>query len=144
MPRPWYRSLVFWLGIPFPPFLGWLWWWSMQIGRGWQWVLPTRSIFFSLGGSTLRFGTDDASLKATDLGLDAWEWDLASCLETVRWFPPPGLETDFSIDQVVLVIPHWLAILLFTAAWLGTLAAWQRRKRRLHQACATTGCPAAP
>lgn len=131
MPRPWYRSMLFWLGLPFPPFLAWLWWWSMQGGRGWMFVRPGRSVFFSHGGGTLRFGTDDASLKDTSATIDSWTWTLDN-LDRIAWFQIPALERSAEDHSYVLVIPHWLAILLYVAAWIGALVAWQRHKRRCH------------
>ena len=105
MPRPWYRSALFWLGLPFPPFLVWLWWWSMQGGRGWDWVRPGRSIFFSHGCGQLRFGTCDTSQKATTPTFQTWDWGL-EYLERIHWFQWPGIESDKSMDLFVLEIPH--------------------------------------
>lgn len=140
MPRPWYRSMLFWLGLPFPPFLAWIWWDSMQTGRGWDWVRPGRSIFFSHGGGLLRFGTCDTGGKTTSPPFQTWEWSLDS-LDRLHWLQPPAIQTDKSIELVVLEIPHWTALLLYLLLWLVGLALWQRRKHRHHQQMITAMPP---
>lgn len=136
--RPWYRSLLFWLGLPGAPFIVWAWVQSMASGRGMQWVGTGRSFFLSHGASSLRFGTDDASRKAPLHGFNEWEWDLA-LIEPLAWFPPPALKRLPEYSEVVLLLPHWLGLGLYLAAWLGGLALWQARKRRTPGG--STGCP---
>lgn len=126
--RPWYRSLIFWLGVPGAPFIVWAWFRSMEGGTGFQWVGKGRSFFLSHGGSTLRFGTDDASLKP-ERGFDLWDWSLEE-IEDLRWFPGPDFVRSAEDPTLILLLPHWLGLLLYLAAWFGLMAAWRARVRR--------------
>jgi hypothetical protein len=55
MIRPWYRSRLFWLGLPGLVFLMWLWRDSMRMGR-WVWCNDShRSTWVGVIGGTIDF-----------------------------------------------------------------------------------------
>jgi hypothetical protein len=158
MIRHWYRSLLFWLGIPGLLFLVWAWWQSNHLwvdtflGPGWIWSgqgellwqdstllsswvvnVPESgfTVLASSEGSSEKFGTLKVDMTApTRFEIFTGPVDPAER----RWFPPPQWQADKAhYDQHfrLFSVPYWLITGAYAAVWLGMVAVWQRRKSRL-------------
>lgn len=138
-PRPLYRSLVFWLGLPGLLFLLWGWADSRLHSSSFVSDIEAKTNVGSLfssetiwhQGSQLTIGWHDfsesglVSLKRTDHKVTR------QLLPTPPWFPRPALirhELDRSkVYMRFLVIPHWLIVGLYLVLWLLFLA-WRHRR----------------
>jgi hypothetical protein len=150
MIRPWYRSLVFYLGVP--GFLFLLWGWLAE-------PLHYRSVRITLGEYCLTLA-DEGRLARVD-----WEvygsgrimfpgfrfydyvatasgWTMAQPEQ--RLFPPalryeveeyPYHLGTRTIPQLSLA--YWFLLALYLPAWATLLLAWQRRKARALKASAS-------
>ena len=126
-PRPFYRSRLFWLGLPGLVFLLWGWW--LSTGH-WSEVGSEAGIYWGIG----------------QLGGEVYAfWDLNGPPDWGQFEsanPGPGLTKVGDLKRTLAVmreiyptyrsvfIPYYWLILAYTAAWLLTLALWQRRKSR--------------
>ena len=158
MIRPWYRSRLFWFGVPGLVFLLW----------GWL-AFPMRGIHLraSLGEYHLRF-TDRSRVAVVSweiygrgrlmapgfradtfrLGPQRTPWGtvISEDPEVIRdrdWFPPTIRydvwegEYHLGTRRIPWVrVAYWFLLLIYLAAWGALLAGWQRRKSRLQKAAA--------
>ena len=133
MIRPWYRSWLFWFGLPGLAMLLWLW-------------LDTPARHFEVkvmgGNSCLRVAD---SSRLLEIG---WTRDssLSSPLKVEgfhlirdqdRLFPPALWLSAYGGDHDQIrkwFVAYWLLILAYLPLWLGGVAWWQRRKKRLLKA----------
>lgn len=148
-PRPIFRSMSFWLGIPGLLFLLWTWhdslthdaglirrvwisqpdrprWMDEMIGYG-----PTG---FRVIHHTVEPGPH-ASVLRQKIKLTRREITPGTLAEDssprLAWkAPQPGLE-HARVYLTVMTIPHWLVLILYGAAWGGTMG-W--RQLRIHRA----------
>lgn len=126
-PRPFYRSRLFWLGLPGLVFLLWGWWistgnlsWTGFLGAG-SWMIG------QIGGEVFAMWDSDGGpdwgsffvRHAETTGKEAQEWTDSMVAESER-------RPSFSL----VFIPYYWPVLAYTATWLLTLAWWQRRKAR--------------
>ncbi len=157
-PRPFYRSRLFWLGLPGLVFL--LWTWVNSNSILWFLYLPEGSISSS-GGKLLweehrsdqlhwvhvDLGRGDVEVKAPG-GLVALPggrpifsgytagppWTFASIRWRAKeqsWFPEArwrAEEINHDTSYRLISLPYWLLTSGYVAGWLLTLAWWQRRK----------------
>lgn len=143
MIRPWYRSRLFWLGIPGLAFLVWCWLALDQRNAGIAWTTPE----YRWGLSDSEGFVQLAIIKGSGLtdgypsGLSFWSRVFSRA--NVLWFPKafqhvhplPGNK----ITTEYIRVSYWLLILLYLATWLGALTGWQRRKARLSRRAAEAG-----
>ena len=124
--RPFYRSLVFWFGLPLLVFLLWVWWFSMghyivaEFDEAYRWQI------------WLQNGSVDVTWDSA--GWPDWQQFHWRCGETtglfgskIFWKAPP---TDGPSVHYAFV-PYHRLVLAYAATWLLTLALWRRRKARL-------------
>lgn len=154
MIRPWYRSRLFWLGIP--GFLFLLWAWRSSNFTGHQLTLGSWELY-STQGKVLAWS------KQSDIEND-FHLDYRTAEVFVEWIAPntptrarmivplaaaypipPGEQCWFAAPRWrsltlnpnafyrLRVLPYWLLTGGYAALWLGGLAAWQRRKERLSR-----------
>jgi hypothetical protein len=151
MPRPFYRSLLFYLGLPGLIFLLWAWADSMRYDSSVQ----ARVQIDTPGNMIL--------LRQHLRNCDSWiwiewlepadpdhtaitrkgKWFVRETRPGTRWFHPISQLTSSVSDQLTrryLFIPHWLLILAYLALWSIALY-W--RHRRLKRA-STLHSPAQP
>lgn len=144
MIRPWYRSVLCWLGIPGLLFL--LWGWladpmagsSMTVTLGnfrltagdWSRVGRISWEVYGSGGrlssqgirtSSSRLGSNQVELRDRQVFAPAFRHEVREDDST-----PVGLRR---IPQVR--VAYWLLLLLYLLAWGALLARWQHRKVRL-------------
>jgi hypothetical protein len=156
MIRPWYRSRLFWLGIPGLMFL--LWAWAKSHGTemltclgasgGWGGSGYGKLMWFrvetkgdALVGLDLRNGqvcpqADTFFTSAPALAAPRFNTSFTSpLLPEPQWFPAPGWrsETVDAGSYLFLSLPYWLVTGLYGCAWVAGLVGWQWRKHRLHQ-----------
>jgi len=130
MIRPWYRSRLFWFGVPGMLFLVWV-----------AWIFPPR-IVTRTGPSgvhqLLAYGS--TLVIFIDPGAFAPGWDMSAPrrgLEDiipqggpwVRWkreIQPAGISGPPHVDY--LVMRSWLPALVYGVVWLAMVAGWQRYK----------------
>ena len=159
MIRPWYRSRLFWLGIPGLLFLLWAWVESnvvrlkalVQPGFVWssQGKLCWHEVDAATGGWEVTVDYREGTLSVSRQE----EFVTACCFGTSRgfisrtpvmiaerrWFPPPrweAVQLDASSSYRLISLPYWLLTGGYAGVWLGGLAGWQRRKARLLKATA--------
>lgn len=131
MPRPWHKSLIFWLGLPGLLFLLWAWVDSQthravvvtgipgrialvqtrnQVSLT---LMPDRGgTFFAIGGITHR------PYMATDEAPDPR-------------FPPLRFRWVRHGDSRELLLPHWHLLLLYLSLWAAAFLTRNRMNKRL-------------
>ena len=144
MIRPWYRSRLFWLGLPGLVFMGWLWL-----------AKADQSFFFSHTAITGPTESTTRSIGAKDGSIyQRTSWNSYGVGGRVgfhwRGFHGSGRSTyfprrPFGIVRVTtyhvghdreIALAWWVVVSAYTAAWLGAVAGWQRRKARLSRRAA--------
>jgi hypothetical protein len=143
MIRPWYRSWLFWFGLPGLAMLWWLW-------------LDTPARHFEvkvMGGNSCLRVADSSRLLEIGWTRDSTLY-LPSKVEVIhlmrtedRLFPPALWLSSYGgeHDQVrKWFVAYWLLILGYLPLWLGSVAWWQRRKERLLKASAAAMLTAPP
>jgi hypothetical protein len=138
--RPWYRSRLFWLGVPGLMFLVWI---SLFSGR---------SFFLTFGDSTNQFSCDVEAGRVmvfsggpeeritTPLYFAYGEGPLAQ--RGIVELPPPLTWNEWkeaTINQGVarvlnyreIKVALWLLLTAYLFVWQGLLLWWQRRKLRI-------------
>lgn len=146
--RPFYRCILFWLGIPGLMFL--LWVWLPGTGFTMDWVRAKERIVLAAGGGTIgatyqkftvsRSGSLGFLLPPTGFTsehsihqLDPLEGIVGAPHLVVHQLFPPAIQESHVrggtwASNVTFAV--WLPGLLYLAIWLGTFAWWQRRKHR--------------
>jgi hypothetical protein len=132
MIRPWYRSRLFWLGMPCLLFLFWGW---FAKSRVWGEV--------KVGGHRLAIGNTEGQLRILFTG-SSHGFVIAGRQGTDHQARETSLlpsaikltVIDFSSGWRLtnLKLAYWFLLLLYVTAWSIWLVAWQRRKARLLKA----------
>ena len=158
MIRPWYRSRLFWLGVPGLVFLLWLWWDSMHfstaISVAWEGE-PDGSVFgppihgLSISEECGRLGLAEnvdpffpvvgnlgIGFEVSRVTLEEWLQDPFSPASTRRdyvfgdWFPAPvSSRGEDPFRSDGPGIAIWLLVVLYGTSWGVACVCWQRRKR---------------
>jgi hypothetical protein len=154
MIRPFYRSRLFWLGIPGLLFLLWAWRNSnvvrieALVQPGWVWSSQGKLCWHEVDAATgawevtvdYREGTLSVRPKEEFVivcGFAAPRGFISRTPVMIaerRWFPPPrweAVQLDASSSYRLISLPYWLLTGSYLGLWLGGLSAWQRRKARL-------------
>jgi hypothetical protein len=137
--RPWYRSRLFWLGVPGIVFLVWGWLAnvrndfhiSYRAWRGsdllsWDWGTSLGSIYHSRSESNPGRGSK------FKLGFSTFHETLEPDEPTI-YFPlrPFGVVREPEYKEVW--VAWWAIVLCYTLVWLGALIGWHRRKIRFKK-----------
>lgn len=147
MIRPWYRSRLFWLGLPGLVFLLWLW-----LAKADQIIYLGHTRITRAGAPTTRWiGAGAGSIYQITYSN---HFD-PSLKRGFHW----GLDPDGPLTYIPLRpfgiyhktvdpgeyretrLAWWVVISAYTAVWLGTVAGWQRRKARLSRRAAAAEVP---
>lgn len=127
-PRPFYRSRLFWLGLPGLVFLLWGWWLSLGhysgagFGGGQNWVIG------QMGGEVIARWDADGGPDWVEFGAAHRDMKEGEAQEMKGMLP--AVREMFPSYRIVF-IPYYWPVLAYTATWLLTLAWWQRRKTRM-------------
>ena len=132
--RPWYRSRLFWLGVPCLLFLFWGWfaksrvWGEVKVGSYRLAIGNTegqlRILFTGSSRGFVIAGRQGTSHQARESSL------IPSAIKlTVLDFSGGWHLTN-------LRLAYWFLLLLYVTSWSALLVAWQRRKARLLKASA--------
>jgi hypothetical protein len=131
MIRPWYRSRLFWLGIPGLVFLLWAWL-----------IFAPRAICIDAGQRNFDLLSFRSALELTTSDdwrtPPAWEIGIVPLDEEADRIDPgnPFFKRDYNVwpggsRLDYLSMRPWLPLAAYLALWLGALAGWQWRKARL-------------
>lgn len=148
MIRPWYRSRLFWLGLPGLVFMLWAW-----LAKADQSFDFGHTAITGSGKTTARgIGAGGGSVYQItyrndyDLGLQPgfqWSGFRESPDEPVTYIPlRPFTFIRKTVDPGEyreIRLAWWVVISAYTVIWLGAVAGWQRRScRELEQTDGTT------
>lgn len=152
MIRPWYRSRLFWLGLPGLVFMLWLW-----LAKADQvFAFGHHAITGSTGSTFRSISTSDGSINQTTLRYNwvsrarrGFHWrgfhhsGAGLAPEKITYFPRPFAiirKTSWPVEEALVQreirLAWWVVISAYTAVWLGAVAGWQRRKARISQRAA--------
>ena len=141
MIRPWYRSRLFWLGIPGLLFVLWVWLAKARddvffghTGTGYPYAttLCMGSCYGSIyqSRSRRRYGLSGPDHIGLHASTEEFESDEPTIYFPLRPFGIVQKKDDFG-DYREIWVAWWVVMVAYASAWLGGLAAWQRRKVRL-------------
>jgi hypothetical protein len=134
MIRPWYRSRLFWLGVPGFVFFLFVWIAFLRTVQEACWTTEKSEWFISWGDSNIALGH---RLEATpswrrDLGFEFFD-DPLDVDEEIIYFPRAFSFGDSTVGDTQiqdLWISNWFALTLYSSVWISTLVWWQKRKQR--------------
>jgi hypothetical protein len=133
-PRPFYRSRLFWLGLPGLIFLMWVWLGTRPYFVWTQKGYPSVIVLAGTDSGTYRLAWHrrlSSAIQFSSTGLRT----VTSTQEPGPLFPPAfGYQSDESPGirrSTEIRLSHWLAVAIYLAVWLTACGLWQRRKRRL-------------
>lgn len=129
MPRPWYRSRLFWLGLVPLLFLVWVWWDSTTYTSGVHFRSAHREYVVGQGEGYVGVGLGTGRalyLSTSPLG---WSFHRSRDLGPAL---PPAVEVYLDHPEMgyLVGVAVWLLVAGFTPTWIACLIWWQRRKRR--------------
>lgn len=145
MIRPWYRSVLFWLGIPGLLFLLWGWLADPLAGSGvtvtvgnfrltvgdWSRVGRISWEVYGSGGRLSAQGVRTSSYRLEKVQAQMAR-DLQVFAPAVRYEVREDDSTPVGLRRIPQVrVAYWFLLLLYLLAWGALLAGWQRRKARL-------------
>jgi hypothetical protein len=143
-PRPFYRSRLFWLGLPGLIFLMWVWL-GMRSYLGWaQKGYPSILVLAGTESGTYHLAWHrrlSPAIQFTSTGLKT----VTATQEPAPLFPAAfGYQSDESLGirrSTEIRIAHWLAVAIYLALWLTACGLWQRRKRLVLENHAPPSAP---
>jgi hypothetical protein len=152
VPRPFYRSRLFWLGLPGLVFLLWTWWDSGQHFSGVTWQRPSETIEINVAAGRLcmvsyrdpdegagqlpapvQYSVDRRVMITASLpeaGVRPRQFDTPRAIERLTG----SAEDDpfgASYETRGIEVACWLLLLVYLFLWSTALLTWQRRKSRL-------------
>ena len=132
--RPWYRSRLFWLGVPGIVFLLFLWIGFLRTVQSACWKTENGQWFIGWGDSNIALGhhLEAAPSWRRELGFEFFDDPLDDEEETTYLprafsFGDSTVGTTRSRD---FWISNWFALTLYSSVWISTLVWWQKRKQR--------------
>ena len=143
--KPWYRSLLLWLGAFFAVSLLWLWWDSHRHAAGPVWSKPGRSVYLASMNGEISLMNVRSSSFGRDFEFAYGENEGGSLEEMVgdacdRWSfgPLRGAEWERSKNQCMLPIAGykgwfvswWFVFCGYLVTWVGLMVWYRRRLRR--------------
>ena len=134
MNHRWYRSRLFWIGIP--GFLFLLWLWGAFLSETWRAGWRMRSGEYSLicGDAYVAFriveGDPGKRYNPRPLGFYTDRNSLPASHETLI-LPPAVVQDNHGASRfMTFYLANWYLALSYAILWLGGLAIWQLRKQR--------------
>ena len=147
LPRPLYRSRLFWLGVPGLAFLLWVWWDSggyvsyvayergnelrqVEVSRGG--VLWTYALDLKPTGHAAVRPLRSGRIELAKMGVETTgrRLDFSEAFESeVRMVTVPAFGVEKEVHTVRLAL--WVIVLGYAAMWLGGVFAWRWRKVRV-------------
>ncbi len=142
-PRPFYRSRLFWLGLPGLVFLLWLWLANARNDLSFRYVAitgMTEAKTWEVGCSegvvgylSHKFPTGVSG--PAELGFNASSDVLLEPEEPTSFFPrrPFGIlrGNDYANVYREVWLAWWVVVFSYSAVWLGGVGWWQRHKSHL-------------
>jgi len=130
MRSSWYRSLVFWFGLPVIVFLVWAWIDSMHRTTTFDMSIAGKPVQASHWGGHVSVSWDNPYYRSSG------PWELAMKIlpprPTAQWFPLPSHISPHNLTNAYghdVAIPHWLILLAYIGLWqLPWLVRYFRRK----------------
>lgn len=152
MPRPVYRSRLFWLGLPGLVFLLWTWWDSGQHFSGVTRQRPSETLEINVAAGRLcmvsyrdldegaghppapvQYNVDRRVITAShEAGARPRQFDTPRAIERLTG----SAEDDpfgVSYETRGIEVACWLLVLVYLFLWSTALLTWQRRKSRLFR-----------
>jgi hypothetical protein len=132
--RPWYRSRLFWLGMPGFVFLLFLWIAFLRTVQTACWTTENSQWFISWGDSNIALGhhLEAAPSWRRELGFELLD-ESSDSDEELIYFPRAFSFGNLTVGTAQirdLWISNWFALTLYSTAWISSLVWWQKRKRR--------------
>lgn len=129
MTSPWYRSRLFWFGLPGLLFLGWMWagYQARLVHMGWIGGGGNYSLGWGGGQVTGSFTSRRDMSPMTEDGFFLSEIPIDPA-DGQSFFPPAIFTTE---GWAGIALANWFLMAVYLALWLGGLVLWQRRKQRL-------------
>ncbi|WP_035601767.1 hypothetical protein [Haloferula sp. BvORR071] len=130
MRTAWYRSLVFWFGLPVIVFLVWAWIDSMYRTTLFEMSIAGKPVHLSHWGGHVSVSWAKPYLRSSA------SWELLMRTQAPRpgaqWFPLPSHASPHNLANAYghdVSIPHWLILLAYAGLWqLPWLVRYFRRK----------------
>ncbi|MEK7951667.1 hypothetical protein [Luteolibacter soli] len=146
--RAFYKSRLFWCGVPGLVFLVWAWWDSggYESQVGWMGKGRVRGVLVSRGAVGWVDGEDTLMRALGVKGGPCWSREVLSkfdengglaqreCGFDVRPFFERGalvIDEEMIVDDVDGRVAMWGVMACYAVIWLGAVGAWQWRKRRV-------------
>ena len=141
MTTPWYRSRLFWFGLPGLLGLLWMWFGYLTKDTGICWgTQQTAYCFFWGGAEAFFFINPDLYPFLADSGYGYFNEPLSPEWETRIFAPAISLPKDW----VGIDVGHWLLVTAYLIIWISALVIWQRRKCGFYQKVLITQTPDTP
>lgn len=140
MIRPWYRSRVFWFGLP--GFLLLIWVWGAYLRKPVSACWGTQYAQYCLGWGdglfeyiAIRYKYSAVLTDGREQGFFLIDEPFYPEDETIVFASPFGVVQDSDGDSKVsgFSVGHWVIVALYTLVWISGLAWWQRRKYLFQQ-----------
>ena len=130
MIRPWYRSWLFWFGLPGLAMLQWLWLEEPQRHFEIRAMWGNHCWYMADSSRLLEIGWDYRSSPYIPSKVEIHQVlrDEDRLFPPALWLSAYGDERDWDRHWFVA---YWLLIVGYFPLWLGGVAWWQRRKKRL-------------
>ena len=141
--KPWYRSLLFWLGAFVAVSFLWLWWDSHRHAAGPVWSRPGQAVYLaSMNGEIslmhVRSGSFGRSFEFAHGESDGGSIDESFGEDCDRWSFGPFRSAAWENEGRPLipiggfkgwVVSWWFVFCVYLLAWVSVLAWWRRRLR---------------
>ena len=124
MPSPWYRSRLFWFGLP--GLLGLLWIWFGNLGKATAVCWGNHAAEYCLGWEQGVIAFIINKGGPPNVGFYGYHHDLPSDWEIQIFAPALWLDDD----RVGIYIGDWVLVSAYLIIWIAALVLWQRRKHR--------------
>jgi hypothetical protein len=136
MPRPFYRSRLFWLGLPGAAALLWggLAFPMSSTLLGWR--MGDREFWIGDRSGVLVLEVrEDGHRGRQGFAHEADSHDLGLASDDIRFFPPAIRRSAYSVEDFSiwsLSVSHWLVLFVYLYLWLLIRVSWWQRSPRLH------------
>lgn len=126
MPSHWYRSRLFWFGLP--GLLGLLWIWFGNVRKATAVCWGNSHTEYCLGWEQGVVGFVINKGGPPNVGFHGYHHDLPSDWEIQIFAPALWLDDD----RFGIYIGDWVLVSIYLIIWIAALIFWQRRKHRFN------------
>jgi len=123
MPSPWYRSRLFWLGIPGLLCLLWIWFGDMRKATAVCWGNHAAEYRLGWEQGVVAFVINKGG--PPNLGFHGYHHDLPSDRKIEIFAPALWLDDDW----FGIYLGDWFLVAVYLIVWIAALVILQRRKR---------------